>query len=419
MQIKFRPIESLVPYARNSRKHSPEQVDFIAASMQEFGFTNAVLADDKGIVAGHGRVLGAKKLYAAGQSIRLPGGDEIPHGTVPVIDCTGWTDAQRRAYIITDNKSALNSEWDEQLLALELQELVDQDYDVLMTGFDQDEIDELLASIEQDLDDDKGDGDDDDNLSEPPAQAFSKPGDVWVVDGHRIMCGDSTSLNDVTRLLDGRWQVDMVLTDPPYGIEIVGKGGTVDETGRGRVASSKVAKAGIYAPVAGDGSIEVALKAIAIIKDLNPKVQIIWGGNYYAEALGNSSCWVVWDKQNGDSYFADAELAWTNQDSAVRIFQHMWNGMIKASEHGEKRIHPTQKPVALAEWCLDEYGEDCQTVLDLFGGSGFTLMACQSKAKQAYIMELSPHYVDAMVIRYFKKTGRCAVHSETGEYFPI
>ena len=162
-----------------------------------------------------------------------------------------------------------------------------------------------------------------------------------------------------------------------------------------------------FSPVAGDDSIDVAVEAIHVISTLGAKVEIIWGGNYYASHLANSSCWVVWDKQNSGN-FADCELAWTNQTTAVRKFEHMWNGMVKASEHGEKRVHPTQKPVALAEWCIDSYGEQCETVLDLFGGSGFTLIACENKNKTAFIMELSEAYCDVIVTRWENYTGRKA-----------
>jgi DNA modification methylase len=168
--------------------------------------------------------------------------------------------------------------------------------------------------------------------------------------------------------------------------------------------------------VAGDNSIDTAIDAIQIIATLDAKVEIIWGGNYYSSFLPNSSCWIVWDKQNTGN-FADCELAWTNQKTAVRKFQHMWNGMVKASEHGEKRVHPTQKPVALADWCIEQYGKECNTVLDLFGGSGFTLISCENKNKAAFIMEFSESYVDVIVNRWQNYTGKQATLESTGETF--
>jgi site-specific DNA-methyltransferase (adenine-specific)/modification methylase len=214
----------------------------------------------------------------------------------------------------------------------------------------------------------------------------------------------------------------MVFTDPPYGISIVSGGGKVGGGGAfGGKKNEKKDKSNIiqssnFAPVAGDDSIDVAVEAIQIIATLGAKVEIIWGGNYYAGSLPNSSCWIVWDKQNTGN-FADCELAWTNQKTAVRKFEHMWNGMVKASEHGQKRVHPTQKPVALAAWCFEQYGNECETVLDLFGGSGFTLLACEQKKKTGYIMELSASYVDVIVKRWQQFTGKIATHAETGKPF--
>jgi DNA modification methylase len=138
---------------------------------------------------------------------------------------------------------------------------------------------------------------------------------------------------------------------------------------------------------------------------------IFWGGNYYADRLPASSAWLVWDKDNGQSFFADGEIAWTNQKTAVRIFKHQWNGLIKASERGEKRVHPTQKPVALAEWCFEHYSEKEDKVLDLFGGSGSTLIACEKTGRKCYMMELSPAYCDVIVSRWEQATGKKAVLS--------
>ena len=385
--IVSRKVEDLIPYARNSRTHSDAQVAQIAASVREFGWTNPVLVDgENGIIAGHGRILAARKL----------GMDEVP-----CIELAGLSDTQRRAYIIADNKLALNAGWDDELLAIEFAELADAGFDNLLTGFTQDEIDALTPEqLPEGLTDE-------DAVPEVQAEPVSKLGDVWVLGKHRVMCGDSTSIDAVETLMDGA-TVDMVFTDPPYGISIVSSGG--------KVGGDSLAKTGTYAPVAGDDTIDVAIEAIQVIQALGAKVEIIWGGNYYANSLPNSSCWLVWDKQNTGN-FADCELAWTNQTTAVRKFEHMWNGMVKASEHGQKRVHPTQKPVALAAWCLEQYGDECETVLDLFGGSGFTLIACEQKKKTGYIMELAARYVDVIVKRWQEHTGCEATHAATGATF--
>jgi 16S rRNA G966 N2-methylase RsmD len=380
-------IESIIPFAMNSRLHSDAQVAQLAASIREFGFTNPVLIDEeKNLIAGHGRVMAARKLGLK---------------SVPAILVTGLDERKRRALVIADNKLAMNATWDEDVLKNELQDLAG-DFGELM-GFSEEELEAMLqeaTQIEDGLTDE-------DAVPELAAEPVTVLGDVWLLGKHRLMCGDSTSIDAVDKLMDGA-VVDMVYTDPPYGISIVNE--------NGHVGGGKLAKVGNYVPIAGDDTIEVAIEAIQVIKTLSAKVEIIWGGNYYANSLKNSSCWIVWDKDNTGN-FADAELAWTNQKTAVRIFKHTWNGMIKASEHGQKRVHPTQKPVALAEWCFKQYGETSSNVLDLFCGSGSTLIACESTKKSGYMMELSPHYCDVIVKRWQEFTGKKATHADTGKTF--
>lgn len=394
-------IDKLIPYARNSRTHSDEQVSQIAASIKEWGWTTPVLVDEDGsIIAGHGRIQAARRLQIT---------------QVPVMVARGWTEAQKRAYVIADNKLALNAGWDNDLLALEFAELGEAGFDLELTGFTDDEI-KAMMPVEV------ADGlTDEDAMPDVPAEPVTVLGDIWIMGRHRLMCGDSTSIDAVDKLMDGN-KVDMVFTDPPYGISIVkcskigGDKPFGSKDSRGTDGATNVVKANLYAPIAGDDTIDVAIEAIQVIKTLSAKVEIIWGGNYYAQALENSSCWIVWDKENTGN-FADAELAWTNQKTAVRIFKHMWNGMVKASEHGQKRVHPTQKPVKLAEWCFEQYGAECKTVLDLFCGSGSTLVACESSGKTGYMMELSPHYCDVIVKRWQDFTGKQAIHAESGKTF--
>ncbi len=381
-----RSVSDLVPYARNSRTHSAEQVDQIAASIKEWGWTVPVLIDPQGgLIAGHGRILAAQKLGIK---------------DVPCMVADGWTDAQKQAYVIADNKLALNAGWDDELLKVELGELKDLDFDLSLTGFDTDELADMFQDPTEGLTDE-------DAVPEAPEQPVTVEGDVWLLGRHRLMCGDSTSIDAVERLMDGV-SVDCVYTDPPYGISIVQ--GT-------SVGGSNLAKVGTYAPVAGDENTDVAVEAIALIATLGASVEIIWGGNYYASSLPNTSCWIVWDKKNGDNYFADCELAWTNQTTAVRKFEHMWQGMIKASEHGQKRVHPTQKPIALAEWCFDSYAEDCNSILDLFCGSGSTLIACETRKKTGYMMELAAAYCDVILTRWQDFTGETATLEATGQTY--
>ncbi|XWN30018.1 MAG: ParB/Srx family N-terminal domain-containing protein [Devosia sp.] len=196
----FWPLEDLKPYDRNARTHSDEQVEQIVASVLEFGWTNPVLADgDGGIVAGHGRCMAARVLYDRGEVIRFPGvgGEVLPEGTVPVIDCTGWSEEQRRAYVLADNQLALNADWDMELLGSELRALNKTGaIDLSVIGFDEDELAEALRVKRGDLDPDA-------DATEPPDAPVTKPADLWICGDHRLLSGDSTNADDVDRLLDG------------------------------------------------------------------------------------------------------------------------------------------------------------------------------------------------------------------------
>jgi 16S rRNA G966 N2-methylase RsmD len=352
-----------------------------------------VIDEDNRILAGNGTVDAAKRAGISKVRVIETEGDEII-----AVKRTGLTEDQKIGLALADNRTSDLSEWDKEML-----HQLSEEHDIT-PWFEAEDLTEIMGEVEVIPPEGLTDADD---VPEAPEEPTTKPGDLWILGDHRLLCGDSTVITDVERLMAGA-KVDLVYTDPPYGISIVGD--------KGSVGGEKLAKVGIYEPVAGDGTIEVALEAIQVIKTLKAKVEIIWGGNYYANALDNSSCWVVWDKDNTGN-FADAELAWTNQKTAVRIFKHTWNGMIKASEHGQKRVHPTQKPVKLAEWCIQQYGENCKTVLDLFCGSGSTLLACETSRKSGYMMELSPAYCDVIVKRWEDFTGKKAILEESQEAY--
>lgn len=392
MRVDIRPISEIKTAKYNPRKINEQQLESLKASISRFGFVDPVIVNDRTgtLVGGHQRIKAAKALGLV---------------DVPVVGVS-LDEAEEKALNVALNK--ISGEWDIDLLRGVLEEIIADGLDISLTGFTDEEWSAMSGNPAV-----VGLTDPDD-VPEVDEQAppMTKPGDVWILGRHRLMCGDSTKADDVARLMGGV-SVDLIWTDPPYGVSIVRSNkiggdkpfGSRDK--RGTVGASNIVKANEYAPIVGDDSIETALKAFEVIKTLNAKVEIIWGGNYYASALDNSSCWIVWDKENTGN-FADAELAWTNQKTAVRVFKHMWNGMLKDSEHGQKRVHPTQKPVKLAEWCLDQYGKECSVVLDLFCGSGAALIACETSNKSGYMMEMSPDYCDVIVKRWENFTGKKA-----------
>jgi DNA modification methylase len=372
-EIKWQSVDKLIPYAKNARTHSDEQVAQIAGSIKEFGFNNPVLVDKEGsIIAGHGRLMAARKL----------GMDKVP-----VVELEHLTEAQRKAYVLADNRIALNSGWDTSMLSLELQDLKD-DIDLSLLGFDPDELDALLNPIEE------TEGlTDEDAVPETPVEPKTKLGDIYILGNHRLMCGDSTSVDDVEKLMDGV-KPDLIHTDPPYGMNAVSK--------------SAVLKANYGTDIMGDDNPDVAKDAFNLIYGLYPDAkQIWWGANYYCSALPDSECWLVWDKNNGQSDQTDCELAWANFRSVVRQFT-------QASEK-KNRVHPTQKPVSLMEWIIKRFNVSAKTIADFFGGSGSTLIAAEKHGLKAFIMEFDPKFCDVIVKRWEDFTGKKAELVELSE----
>jgi len=386
-KIEMVAIDDLKPYPGNPKAHPETQIAKIANSLKEFGVCkNIVINADNEVLAGHGSILAYKKLGAGG---------------VPCYRAIHMTPAQEKAFRIADNKTA-ESEWFPESLEAELRALQDMDFDLELTGFDLYELEAMALGGGEAPEDP---GPQIDRAAELQEKWGTALGQIWQVGRHQVMCGDA--LQDLEKLMDGQ-KADMVFTDPPYGANIVKKlgasiGGAKGHVhgpggakpfGYGRVhgpAKKAIIKPGIYAPVIGDETTETAIKAAHLCLSLEIPILIFWGGNYYAEALPSSRCWLVWDKENTGT-FADVELAWTNMDRPARLLRHQWSGLMKASERGEARVHPTQKPVALAEWAL-KFGKENDVVLDLFLGSGFTMVACERLNRRGLGMELSPEYV--------------------------
>lgn len=401
LKIVYRDPAKLKPFAKNAREHSEAQVRQIRASMEQYGWTNPVLLRDDGatIGAGHGRALAALL--------------DPPIGKVPTIIVPGLNDAQWRAYTLADNRLPLDATWNMDILKAELSDLQSIGFDLSFTGFDGLELDSLLKGS-------TGSGRDPEDVPELPTAPVSRRGDVWVCGIHRIGCLDSTDLDAVKAFLGGVTP-DFANCDAPYGVRAVkaaGRGGRLKKLGfgQGTIGSPHVAAIGRYHPIIGDETTETAIKGYGVLSALGVPAIVMWGGNYFANNLPPSSCWLVWDKENSAD-FADGELAWTNQKRAVRIFKHQWNGMMRASERGQKRVHPTQKPVALAEWVHQTVAPKAKTVLDLFLGSGPVLIAAERAGIQCFGMELSPPYVDVAVTRWANLTNAEPTLEATGQTF--
>ena len=367
-------LEKLRPYERNAKKHGAGQIEKLKASIIEFGFLTPCLIDsDYNLIAGHGRVMAAKELGIL---------------SVPCVFIEGLTEEQRRAYILADNRLGELGEWDMELVLDELAELDDLGFDIELTGFEMPE--ELPEVIEDDFDE-----------SAIPDEPRTKMGDLWQLGEHRLICGDSTDPAVIDRLMDGV-KADMVFTDSPYGINIVND--------KGKVGADNIAKCGNYNPVIGDDTTETAQQAYDIYSQLCDKL-ILWGGNYFLDFLPSSDGWLIWDKR-GDSgirnTFADGEMAWCSFHTPVRIYHQLWNGMIREGEH-EKRVHPTQKPIRMLSEILQDFSKENEVILDVFGGSGSTLIACEQLNRKCFMCELDPHYCDVIISRWETLTGREAV----------
>jgi DNA modification methylase len=492
-------IDKLIPFAKNSRTHSDEQVAQIAASIKEWGWTTPVLIDPDGmIVAGHGRILAARKLGIA---------------DIPVVVADGWTDAQKRAYVIADNKLALNAGWDDELLRIELGELGELGFDLDLIGFDAGELDDLFA------DDETTEGlTDEDAVPEVPEVPVTVLGDVWLLGKHRLMCGDSTSVDAVERLMDGQ-KADMVFTDPPYGMKKEKDGVLNDnlnyddllEFNRQWIPLS-------FAATKDNGSwycwgIDEPLMDIysAIIKPMI-KIQqatfrnlITWAkGNGQGQNSENTRSYAIADEKclfvmcgvqgfnnNADNYFEGwepirdylleqrlkagwdiptmKEIAghsgksrdhWTGKsqwnmptqevyksfqkwciDNNIDAFKREYdeikreyystrayfnnthdnfNNVWEFKRHardGSEGGHATPKPIELCERAIKSSSERGQTVLDLFGGSGSTLIGCEKTKRNARLMELDPKYCDVIIKRWQDFTGKAATLESSGQTF--
>ena len=399
LKVVYRAVSELIPYARNARTHSDEQVARIAASIKEFGWTNPILIDgENGIIAGHGRVLAARKLGLE---------------RVPTIELSGLTEAQKRAYILADNRLALDAGWDEEMLKLELEELQALDVDMSLTGFSDDELEEILGQL------DSTDDYEELEVPEPPKIPKTQPKDVWILGVHRLMCGDSTSDEDVKKLLNG-WGARLYLTDPPYNVAYTGKTKDAlqiqndqqdDESFRAFLVAAFRAADSVLEPGAAFYIWHSDFEGFnfrGACRDIGWKVRecLIWAKNAFV--LGRQDyqwqhepCLYGWKEGASHSWYSDRSQS----------------TLIECDRPNRNADHPTMKPIELFKYLIGNSSKRGDIVLDSFAGSGTTVLACEALERKAAVMELDPVYCDVIIERWQEMTGQKAVRESDGALF--
>jgi DNA modification methylase len=424
MDIEPMPVANLRPHPGNPRTHSKKQIRQIADSIERFGFTNPVLIGSGGeIIAGHGRVEAAKLL-----------GFE----RVPTVRLSHLNPAQRRAYVIADNKLALNAGWDRELLAIELQGLIDIDFDVELTGFSLAEIDIVLDEAREGSASGSTDDEDEIPALEHPATAITRPGDIWHLGRHRLICGDSRTRSAFDSLMTGE-RADLIFTDPPYNLPIDGH-----VTGLGRIRHREFAMgvgemsgdefSGFLQQTLGHAAALARDGAIAFVcMDWRHMGELLKAGQAVFSELKNLC---IWNKTNGGMgtfYRSKHELVFvfkagtaphTNTfglgDSGryrTNVWDHAGVNTLRPGRSEDLAMHPTVKPVALVADAIKDCSRRGEIVLDPFAGSGTTLIAAERTGRQARLIEFDPAYCDAILRRFERVTGQQANHAATGMSF--
>ena len=415
-------IDLLKPYPRNARTHSKKQIKQIAASIERFGFTNPVLVSDRGeIIAGHGRVAAARLLGRK---------------TVPTLSLSHLSDAERRAYVLADNKLAMNAGWDKEILAIELQALVDLEFDIELTGFSLAEVD--LAIDEANEASIKGPLEPEDAVPAVTGEPVTRMGDIWHLGRHRLLCGDTRDVTAMDQLMGGE-RADLVFTDPPYNVAIDGNVcglGSVKhrefafasgEMSQGQFTTFLAETLGNIARVMRDGAIAY------VCMDWRHMGELLAAGEQCFTELKNL---VVWNKTNGGMgafyrskhelvfVFKQGTAAHTNSfglGETGRYRTNVWDyagiSSIGASRSDELAMHPTVKPVALIADAIRDCSRRGEIVLDGFGGSGSTLIAAEKTGRSARVVEYDPVYCDTIIRRWQDYTGKRARISGSNDCF--
>ena len=386
-EMKLVPITKLVPYVNNARTHSPEQINKLRSSLREFGFINPVIIDrDYGVIAGHGRILAAK---------------EEGITEVPCVFADHLTEAQKKAYIIADNRMAMDAGWDEELLRIEIESLQGADFDISLTGFDPDELTDLFAG-----DSDSDVKDDDFDLSTALEKAaFVKKGDIWTVGRHRLMCGDATSADDVTALMDGK-RANLVVTDPPYGVSFKSSDGlTIENDSMKGDEFYQFLLAAFKNVVANLEKGGAAYVFHADTEGLNFRRAFQDAGFHLAGCC-------IWVKNS--LVLGRSDYQWQHEPVLYGFLQngkHPWYSDRKQTtiwnydKPKRNKNHPTSKPLDLLGYPICNSSQENGIVIDTFGGSGSTLMACEQSGRICYMLELDEKYASVILRRYVEDTG--------------
>ena len=385
-ELQLVPITKLVPYVNNARTHSPEQIMKLRSSLREFGFINPVIIDrDYGVIAGHGRILAAK---------------EEGITEVPCVFADHLTEAQKKAYIIADNRMTMDAGWDEELLRVEIEALQAADFDPLLTGFDADEIADLFADDEKDVKDD-----DFDLTAALEKASFMERGDVWTVGRHRLVCGDATSEKDVALLMDGK-RANLLLTDPPYGVSFKSASGLTIQNDS--MKDEEFYQFLLSAFKAAAAHMEKGGSAYVFHADtegLNFRRAFIDAGFHLAGCC-------IWVKDS--LVLGRSDYQWQHEPVLYGFMQngkHHWYSDRKQTtiwnfdKPKRNANHPTSKPLDLLSYPIGNSTQANGVVIDTFGGSGSTLMACEQMNRICYTMELDEKYASVILRRYVEDTG--------------
>lgn len=409
MQIIDKSIDELIPYCNNSRTHDESQILQIASSIKEFGFTNPVLIDeDNGIIAGHGRVLAARKLGI---------------NKVPSIKLSHLTDIQKKAYIIADNKIALNAGWDEELLKNEIEQLIANDFDIDLIGFSDEEIDSLLGEKEEA----KHGLTDEDYVPEVLDNAITRPGDIWILGNHRVMCGDSTNITDVSILTNKLSSIDICFTSPPYNASVVITDGKHDKKYLNNADNLSQNDYSDFLLSFFSNAQSVCQFVFVNIQALsNNKKALI---DFLYKTKDSFADFIIWDKCSAEPAMAENVLnsqfefvivysQKANRAIGVKKFRGNLSNVVSLSSRKDKEyssVHKATFPVEFSDYFVNNFSN--KTVFDPFSGTGTTLISCEKADKTCFCMELDPFYCDVIVKRWQLFTGEEAILESSGQTF--